>query len=549
MLQDPAEPALVVIHSLIHHQAPRDGSDQWFRLAGVVHLYSASGIHLLALLYWIERSVLFLGLRSRLRAEWLHVIVWLAFAAVAGLVWKAEGFHFSLVRPILSILLRRWIRLSGRTAGRFVPLGLVLLVEWIFTRSRGWSPGAMHYYLAVGGSLVALAGTEGGFLLHFRMAVYSWVPLAVLELCSDRYAAPLTPLLSLLTIPPVAFVLYPLTLFSLAWSGQVDPLLLKAWGVFLSVLAALLDWAPVLFRVNGVALGSGLLFAALLWRYRRDPRILGVLPMLWILRLGLEADDGRAPSPGPPNRVLNRLVNRVVQLDVGQGDSTLIQKSGRNELVDTGSGRAQGPERWVRMQALYGADAIDGILLTHLDEDHSGGLRALLAVLPAGCIEVGRSHQSTPEGRRLAAWLARDFPNTRILDSGCIRMSKVAWFRSGRSGAAGNRWMAGIVHRLGNGLGYLALGDGDWEQERGFYSRFQRDIGSLRRKIWKAGHHGSKFSSDPEFLQKLGASEIWISVGRKNRYGHPAQEALSRLGASGSLLRRTDQEGDLVSTE
>jgi competence protein ComEC len=201
------------------------------------------------------------------------------------------------------------------------------------------------------------------------------------------------------------------------------------------------------------------------------------------------------------------------------------------------------------MEARYGAGAIEGVLLTHLDEDHSGGLRSLLSVLPVGCIEMSRHHRLTPEGIRLANRIQRDFPGIRIRESGCIRSSRVAWFESNRKGAAGNRWMAGVVHRLGKGQGYLSLGDGDGEQEQAFYRRFERDISSMSRRIWKAGHHGSKFSSDGGFLRKIGASEVWLSVGRRNRYGHPATEALARLRASGAAIRRTDQEGDLVSTE
>lgn len=526
-----------VIESLIFHRLPPDHSDQWFRAAGVVHLYSASGIHLLALLGLLEGGLKIAGARTRVRAETLEVWVWVCFAVISILIWRAEGFHFSLFRPLVSILLRRWLRLSGRSAGVFLPLAIVLVLEGVFAHFRGWSPGAWHYYLAVGGSLVALArrdsGQESGFRMHLRMALYSWVPLAVWDLVHDRFSAPFTPVLSLITIPAVAFLLYPMSLLSIAWRGDIHPWVEGAWNGFFAVLIPILEAVPPGWRVSGMALGAGWFFSVLFFRYRKDPRILVIFPLAWVLRLTL-------PLEAP---------HRVIQLDVGQGDSALIQKAGRNELIDVGSGRVQGPDRWVRILSRYGVHAPLGVLLSHLDEDHVGGLRALLASGSVGCIEIGPPHLKSEKGRQLLKILAVEFPETRILERGCIRLSKVGWFGSRRSGAAGNRWMAGVVHPLGPTRGYFALGDGDGEQELGFLSHFSRDIRRLDQRIWKVGHHGSRFSTDPEFIKILRPREFWISVGKKNRYGHPAAAVMNRLWHAGGQIHRTDQEGDLVLTE
>ncbi len=541
----PGDPAFGVIESLIHHRLPRDHADQWFRMAGGVHLYTASGIHLLALLAWLERGARVIGVRTRIRADWIEGAVWLAFAGISLLVWKLEGFHFSLFRPLTSILIRRWMRLAGRKADVFLPFGMVLMLEALFAGFQGWSPGAWHYYLAVGGALVALARksppTESAFRLHLRMATYSWIPLAAWDMVHDRLSAPMTPLLSLVTIPVVAFVLYPLSLVSMAWTGGVHPAVEGAWGLFFKALVGMLDPFPVCWRVSGISIVAGVFFAALFFRYRRDPRIAVIFPLAWVLRLVLQSEVSQRPD------------HRVVQLDVGQGDSALIQKSEINELIDTGGGRTLGPDRWLRIGARYGWKQPLGVLLTHLDEDHAGGLRALLATTPVSCIEIGRPHLSTVKGAALSRMLSEQFPLTEIRESGCIRLSKVGWFESRRPGAAGNRWMAGVLHWIsqgrGRGRGYLALGDGDAEQELRFLKHFERDIRRMERRVWKVGHHGSRFSSSEKFLRHLKPEESWISVGRRNRYGHPAPEVMARLAGVGGVIRRTDQEGDLVSTE
>ena len=54
-------------------------------------------------------------------------------------------------------------------------------------------------------------------------------------------------------------------------------------------------------------------------------------------------------------------------------------------------------------------------------------------------------------------------------------------------------------------------------------------------------HHGSRYSSCEAFLRKMGGGTAVISCGRKNRYGHPAEETLERLEKNGYTVLRTDQ--------
>jgi competence protein ComEC len=243
--------------------------------------------------------------------------------------------------------------------------------------------------------------------------------------------------------------------------------------------------------------------------------------------------------------------NRVIQIDVGQGDSTLVQSPGRTEMIDVGSARVKNSEQWLRTFARYGVTEVSGILFTHLDEDHIGGAKSLLSVMKVGCIEINSTHLESVKGKKEAAWLIEHFQRTPILPEGCIQSMKVEWFQSTRSSAKGNEIMAGVFREVGLGSGYFALGDGDQEQEMLYEKRFQKEISSHSKRIWKVGHHGSRFSSDPGFLSRLHASEYWISVGARNRYHHPANDTLLRLQAScppeTCKIKRTDQLGDLVS--
>lgn len=67
----------------------------------------------------------------------------------------------------------------------------------------------------------------------------------------------------------------------------------------------------------------------------------------------------------------------------------------------------------------------------------------------------------------------------------------------------------------------------------------------LRADILKVAHHGSRYSTSDDFLNAVEPAEAVISVGKDNRYGHPALEILDRLKAHKITIKRTDQAGDI----
>ena len=70
----------------------------------------------------------------------------------------------------------------------------------------------------------------------------------------------------------------------------------------------------------------------------------------------------------------------------------------------------------------------------------------------------------------------------------------------------------------------------------------------LQSTILKVGHHGSKTSTSSGFLQAVRPQYAVICVGKDNSYGHPTDEALSRLKVAGAEAYRTDEKGTIVIT-
>lgn len=102
-----------------------------------------------------------------------------------------------------------------------------------------------------------------------------------------------------------------------------------------------------------------------------------------------------------------------------------------------------------------------------------------------------------------------------------------------------------IVLRLDYGsFSMLLTGDAEEQTEHQLMTK-ELDLDS---RVLKIGHHGSKYASSADFLQRVKPSIAIVSCGAWNRYGHPAQSVLDRLQAANVKLYRTDLHGEITIT-
>ncbi|MGZ6270289.1 MAG: ComEC/Rec2 family competence protein, partial [Candidatus Limnocylindrales bacterium] len=240
---------------------------------------------------------------------------------------------------------------------------------------------------------------------------------------------------------------------------------------------------------------------------------------------------------------------RVAILDVGQGDSILIEGGrGSRLLVDGGPD----PDR-----LLLALDAripawdrrIDLLILTHPHEDHVGGLPVLLERYRVGRIfEPGmpgsgpayRAWQATlqSEGRaveRLAAGDRMDLDGLRL---------RILWPPAGAVPAAPaeeGRTVNDVSIVLLGELGpqrILLTGDAEEDVDPALLA-----AGLPPLTLLKVAHHGSGTSSSDALLAAARPAVAVISVGTANLYGHPAAATLKRLAGAAGRVLRTDRDG------
>jgi competence protein ComEC len=366
------------------------------------------------------------------------------------------------------------------------------------------------------------------------------------------------PLLSVFCVPVFAGVLYPSLLVACALketglTGAADAIADvcgKAATFCVSGLAALALRGHWIGCLGPWAMLAGAAIAAFTLR-ARPPLRFALLGALACLRAGATLLPQDAQAGHEP------FARRVEQLDVGQGDAALVVTGTRGEpsfgLIDSGSARALGDRAWIELLARRGAARLEWIALTHLDEDHSGGVKRLGRLVQIGCVATSRGELESPRGQTYKQDL--ESLGIRLTDwsGGCVPFPTLAPPERSRPGAR-NQNMGAIFIPLGprgaEGF-YLSAGDAEARDEPriGAWAAALAARSDIRvppaERILKISHHGSKTSSNPVFIRELAPTRAWISVGVGNRYGHPSASVLRELDELRIPYTRTDEKGAL----
>ncbi|HEX2864967.1 MAG TPA: ComEC/Rec2 family competence protein [Deinococcales bacterium] len=237
---------------------------------------------------------------------------------------------------------------------------------------------------------------------------------------------------------------------------------------------------------------------------------------------------------------------RVVFLNVGQGDATLIvTPDGKSALIDAGPD----PDLAVRLLREQGITRLDLAVATHSDADHIGGLAEVARRFrPRVFLNNGVPGTTATFRRTVAAFQAAGSRGLVASDRTLGLGSKVQVRVLAPDPAAGANQNANSVGLLVSFAGFRAFLAGDAEPETTAYwaARYGKALAGVT--VHKALHHGSRYNDTAAFLRPLGPKVVVVSVGANNPYGHPTGAALNLYRAAGAAVYRTDLNGTIAFT-
>ena len=532
-----------------------------FAIAGIAHLLAISGFHVGVVALLVSVFIRGAGAGPRRTPAYAASITWLYI----GLI----GFPDAATRAALILTFVAVARLRARPAGALGAIASAGIILFLVDPSALGRPGFQLSFAGALGLVLlrppvrrgldarpfrvipallkdAVAAGAGATLATMPFVAFHFGRVSIIGVPATLVAAPLVSaaIPGLLSATAMSWISLPVARFL---AGGTDVLLrgLESFARF----CASPSWVSI--WVGDAALMGSLVggFGALIGMHCLRAEARG-----WArwLTIAVWASVGAGVAP-LVERGLGVGTVELVFLDVGQGDALAIRSPrGRWILVDTGP-RGRTYDAGARIVVPYlrrrGVARIEALVLTHPDLDHIGGAEAIVEALEVGYVmdpfqATGRDAYVgilEAANRRSVPWLEARRDVSIMLDGVEVLVLHPDGPASASNGGTdSNAQSVVLLVRYGE-FEALLTGDAPVEVEEAILDDLPTDL-----EVLKVGHHGSNTSTSPLLLAKTSPELAVISVGARNRYGHPHTDVVNRFIESGARVLRTDLSGNIV---
>jgi beta-lactamase superfamily II metal-dependent hydrolase len=239
----------------------------------------------------------------------------------------------------------------------------------------------------------------------------------------------------------------------------------------------------------------------------------------------------------------------MTAIDVGQGDSILLTFPHNESLLIDGGKEVEGPTVVAYLHSV-GITHLNGVVATHPDSDHIGGLITVLGSVQVDHVyDLGLPKSSATYATFLQLVTLKNITYTRSRagDSIAIDSDTTVFVinpsQSISATQAPDNDRSIVIKVTYQRISYLLTGDAESPAEARMISTY-----NCSAYVLKVGHHGSGSASSAAFLKAIMPHIAVISVGASNTYGHPAAQTLARLAAVNATVYRTDMQGTIIVT-
>lgn len=483
---------------------------EMYQRIGVTHLFALSGMHVSVFVLLLNK--LFKKLKNNIRIIMINIILFL----YGYLLF----FPASLMRTVCFYFINSFFKMFGINVSGFRVLILTFCILVFINYRLIYDIGFIYSFTIVGGILISneFIKSDNVILSSLKLSVISFLfglPITLYNFYSFNI---LSVLYNLFYIFLVSSIIYPFSIMVFLF-----PKLYLFYDYIIRFLVMITSRLSEIdfgifymdFNLFEVIIYYFLLIILIKFRKRF---CLFLIILLFVVDIIFPYLDSNA---------------YIYSFDVGQGDSTLVISPFRKDVVmiDIGGVRnrnvSSGIVSFLKSQ---GIKKIDLFIATHGDFDHIGDFKYFTKYIGVDNVKINKGFMNDLEmdmfdGYDLSSYIFKGM-EVYFLDDGLIYDNE-------------NDNSIFSLFKIYD-FTYLNSGDASREQELSIIEKY-----SLRNvDLLKVGHHGSKTSSDVEFIEVIQPRYSIISVGKSNRYGHPNDSVLQTL--SDSKIFRTDMNGSVV---
>ena len=523
--------------------------DTAFKISGIRHVIAVSGLHVM-LLYSLLQAI---TLRKRYLTALIGIPVLICFAAVAGFTPSVTRAGIMVGLMMLSQVFNRaydpgtalsFAALTMMTVNPLVitsasfqlsvgcSAGILLFREpisdWLKTKFKNWNGKGIKARL-IRSFISSVSVTVSAMVLTTPLSAWYFGTVSLISVVTNLLTLWIINyiFLSLGMLCGISLVYMPLArvgAYLLSWVIRfvlscAEALASMPLSAVYTASVYIIAWLVFVYILLGIFLFSS----------RRKPAVLICCAVIGLCTALLAS----WLEPARDNV-------RLTVLDVGQGQSIILQCDAGVYLIDCGGeDEAAAADLAAATLLSQGITRLDGIILTHGDRDHAGGVANLLTRIPADRLFLSVTTEAEDAAILLeyfdgeVIWVERE---TKIASG----TETVSIF--GPTFASESNENSLCILFEGKNCAILVTGD------RGFLGETllmrQGELPDVDVLI--AGHHGSKYSTSEALLEAVHPEVVIISAGADNPYGHPAPELLERLELYGCRIYRTDQNGTII---
>lgn len=524
-------------------------TDTDFKVSGIRHVIAVSGLHVSILMSIVY---IFSGRRRYLSAL-IGIPVLFIFAAVAGFTPSVVRACIMQALVLLALFFNQ--EYDPPTALAFAVLVMLCanpmtVVSVSFQLSTGCLIGIFLFYERINGYIIKKLKLKKGLTKKNRLlrGISSSVSITLstmittTPLCAAYFGA--------VSIVGVLTNLLCLWIISFVFCGIALVCAVGAvWFTGAKWIAWIISW-PIRYVITVAKVLASLPFSAV---YTCSTYVVLWLAMCYLLLAVFWLSKKKQPfllaccvSIGLVVAValswIEPLGNnyRMTVFDVGQGQSILLESDSRRYLIDCGGESDKAAADTVSQYLLsQGKTCLDGVIVTHYDRDHSGGVLLLMSSIKVDALYLPDVEDKTGMREQLEQAATNVFMISKfsVLEFGRTKLTMIPGVHETND----NERSMCVLFQQEN-CDILITGDRSAVGEKALLQAVRLPV----VEILVAGHHGAASSTSLELLHAVNPDIVVVSAGKGNYYGHPSQDVLFRLNLFSCKIYRTDLNGTMV---
>ncbi|PGZ09052.1 DNA internalization-related competence protein ComEC/Rec2 [Bacillus cereus] len=529
--------------------------EEQYQQFGLVHLLAISGSHIVLLMVIVYFVLLRSGVTREVATVCLIVCIPL-YMILAGA--SPSVIRASITGVLLLIAFMCSIRLSSLDALSVTAI-CMLIYDPYLVFNIGFQFSFVGSFALILSASILLGRSNGVIRNSIYISIISQLVSTPILLYHFGYFSPYSIFLNLLYVPFLSIIVLPCSIIILMCM-PIIPFLAKGLANVLSIGLSIsndfLSYCESLLFTRLIFGQTPILLVAvycviivsilIVWERRMSKRIMFIVVGVFLFVCTCHYVYPYFRESGS-----------VTFIDVGQGDAILIRLPYDKGvyLIDTGGTLQLNKEEWQRKKHEFsvgydilvpflqkeGIKTIDKLIVTHGDADHIGAALDLLSSITVKEVVFGQKEQDAVLEKVLKKKALEKRVNiSKVKEGESWSVNGAEFVVLAPNGKESNENDSSIViwAKFG-GVTWLFTGD----LEEGGESRLVSKYPALRADVLKVAHHGSKTSSISAFLNLIQPSIAIISVGERNRYGHPHKEVIERFEKMDIEIWRTDKQG------